>query len=59
MYAGIGYYKLPVVVHVKASLMYACEWNNDAANSLKYNMLDNKISDKVKSWLETFENFHR
>jgi 16S rRNA G966 N2-methylase RsmD len=48
MYAGIGYYTLPAVVHGKASLVYACEWNEHAANALKYNVSDNKISDKVK-----------
>jgi hypothetical protein len=38
MYADIGYYTLPAVVHGNASLVYACEWNEHAANALKYNI---------------------
>lgn len=48
LYAGIGYYTLPAVVHGKASKVYACEWNEHAAAALKYNVSDNKISDRVE-----------
>jgi tRNA G37 N-methylase Trm5 len=47
MYAGIGYYTLPAVLKGKASLVYACEWNEYAVKALKYNVLDNKVSEKV------------
>lgn len=47
LYAGIGYYTLPAVIHGKASHVYACEWNEHAANALKYNIEDNRIQDKV------------
>jgi len=48
MYAGIGYYTLPAVVHGKASFVYACEWNEHAVTALKHNVVENKISEKVQ-----------
>lgn len=48
MYAGIGYYTLPAVIHGKAAKVYACEWNQHAVNALKFNVKDNKIQDKVE-----------
>jgi hypothetical protein len=48
MYAGIGYYTLPAVIHGKAAKVYACEWNEHAVNALKFNVEDNKIQDKVE-----------
>jgi hypothetical protein len=47
LYAGIGYYTLPAVIHGGASHVYACEWNKHAANALKYNIQDNHVQDKV------------
>ena len=48
MYAGIGYYTLPAVIHGKAAKVYACEWNEHAVRALKFNVEDNKIHDKVE-----------
>ena len=48
MYAGIGYYTLPAVIHGKASKVYACEWNEHAVTALRFNVKDNKIQDKVE-----------
>jgi tRNA G37 N-methylase Trm5 len=47
MYAGIGYYTLPAVIKGKAAHVYACEWNEHAANALKFNIRDNHIQDQV------------
>jgi hypothetical protein len=48
LYAGIGYYTLPALVHGKASFVYACEWNPDAVTALQCNVHDNKVSDRVQ-----------
>lgn len=47
MYAGIGYYTLPALIHGRASHVYACEWNQHAANALRYNIKDNHVEDRV------------
>lgn len=47
MYAGIGYYTLPALVHGKATHVYACEWNEHAANALKYNLSANGVDDRA------------
>ncbi len=48
MYTGIGYYTLPAVIHGKAAKVYSCEWNEHAVQALRYNVADNKITDKVE-----------
>lgn len=47
MYAGIGYYALPALVHGKAGHVYACEWNVHAAKALKYNLKANGVEDRA------------
>lgn len=47
MYAGIGYYTLPALLHGKASHVYACEWNPHATHALRYNIVDNNVEEKV------------
>lgn len=47
MYAGIGYYTLPALVIGKAAHVVACEWNEHAVNALRFNVQDNKVSDRV------------
>mmetsp|Transcript_1345 Transcript_1345/g.3797 ORF Transcript_1345/g.3797 Transcript_1345/m.3797 type:complete len:252 (-) Transcript_1345:59-814(-) len=47
MYAGIGYYTLPAIIHGHANHVTACEWNDDAVFALKYNVTANMIADKV------------
>lgn len=38
LYAGIGYFVLPYLVHSKAAVVYACEWNENAIEALKRNL---------------------
>lgn len=35
LFAGIGYFTLPFLVHANARLVHACEWNPDAIDSLR------------------------
>lgn len=46
LYAGIGYYTLPLLVHSKAKFLHACEINPDSIIALKKNLIHNKVSDK-------------
>ncbi|XP_021933750.1 tRNA wybutosine-synthesizing protein 2 homolog isoform X2 [Zootermopsis nevadensis] len=41
MYAGIGYFTLPYLVHAGALLVHACEWNPDAVIALRKNLIQN------------------
>lgn len=45
-FAGIGYFTLPYLIHAKASLVYACEWNPDAIEALNRTLIVNKVEDK-------------
>ena len=47
MYAGIGYYTLPALIHGRAARVYCCEWNPDAVAALKYNLSDNGVDDRA------------
>ncbi|KAM4586010.1 tRNA wybutosine-synthesizing protein 2 homolog [Fundulus diaphanus] len=46
LYAGIGYFTLPYLVHAKASHVHACEWNPDAVAALQKNLEVNGVSDR-------------
>jgi len=46
LYAGIGYFVLPYLIHAKAELVYAFEWNPPAALALKRSLELNKVQDK-------------
>ncbi|XP_062613144.1 tRNA wybutosine-synthesizing protein 2 homolog [Saccostrea cucullata] len=46
LYAGIGYFTLPYLVHSKARFVHACEWNPDAAEALKRNLCLNGVEDR-------------
>ncbi|RXN07357.1 tRNA wybutosine-synthesizing 2-like protein [Labeo rohita] len=46
LYAGIGYFTLPYLVHAKASHVHACEWNPDAVKALQRNLQINGVSDR-------------
>ena len=48
MYAGIGYYTLPALIHGNAKFVHACEWNPDAIAFLKYNLEFNGVSKRAK-----------
>lgn len=43
LFAGIGYFTLPLLIHSKAKHLYACEWNPDAIEALRNNLILNKI----------------
>ncbi|XP_076595359.1 tRNA wybutosine-synthesizing protein 2 homolog [Chaetodon auriga] len=46
LYAGIGYFTLPYLVHAGASHVHACEWNPDALEALQKNLVANGVSDR-------------
>ncbi|KAF4104833.1 tRNA wybutosine-synthesizing protein 2 homolog [Onychostoma macrolepis] len=46
LYAGIGYFTLPYLVHAKAAHVHACEWNPDAVKALQRNLQVNGVSDR-------------
>uniref|UniRef100_A0A0A9WQ00 tRNA(Phe) (4-demethylwyosine(37)-C(7)) aminocarboxypropyltransferase n=1 Tax=Lygus hesperus TaxID=30085 RepID=A0A0A9WQ00_LYGHE len=46
LYAGIGYFTLPYLVHANAKHLHACEWNPDALESLRYNLSLNGVSER-------------
>ena len=47
MYAGIGYYTLPALVHGNAYHVTACEWNPHALYALRYNLKANGVADRA------------
>ncbi|XP_068180958.1 tRNA wybutosine-synthesizing protein 2 homolog [Antennarius striatus] len=46
LYAGIGYFTLPYLVHAQAGHVHACEWNPDATEALQKNLVVNGVSDR-------------
>ena len=38
LYAGIGYYTIPFLIHGNAKSVYACEWNPNSVIALKRNL---------------------
>ncbi|KAF5729052.1 Met-10+ like family protein / kelch repeat-containing protein putative isoform 1 [Tripterygium wilfordii] len=46
LFAGIGYFVLPLLVRAKAKLVYACEWNPHAIEALRRNIQANAVSDR-------------
>lgn len=52
LFAGIGYFSLPLLIHAKAKHLYACEWNPDAIEALKKNLQLNKIDQSRCTVLE-------
>jgi tRNA G37 N-methylase Trm5 len=47
LYAGIGYFTLPALINGQAEHVYACEWNPDAIQALRYNLQDNGVDDRA------------
>ena len=47
MYAGIGYYTLPALVHGRAAHVTACEWNPHAIYALRCNLKANGVEDRA------------
>ena len=46
MYAGVGYFTLPYLVHAKVSLVHACEWSHYAVEGLKKGLAANRVEGK-------------
>ncbi|XP_013859826.1 tRNA wybutosine-synthesizing protein 2 homolog, partial [Austrofundulus limnaeus] len=46
LYAGIGYFTLPYLVHAQAAHVHACEWNPAAVAALQRNLEANGVSDR-------------
>jgi len=45
LYAGIGYYTLPALVHGGAKV-HACEWNPEAVRALRWGLDTNRVGDR-------------
>jgi len=45
LYAGIGYYTLPLLVRSGAAHIHACEWSEDAVFALKHNLVANGVNE--------------
>ncbi|XP_044540153.1 tRNA wybutosine-synthesizing protein 2 homolog [Gracilinanus agilis] len=46
LYAGIGYFTLPFLIHANAAFVHACEWDPHAAAALKKNLELNGVADR-------------
>ncbi|XP_068007933.1 tRNA wybutosine-synthesizing protein 2 homolog isoform X4 [Melanerpes formicivorus] len=46
LYAGIGYFTLPFLVHAEAAFAHACEWNGHAVEALRRNLALNGVQDR-------------
>ena len=52
LFAGIGYFVLPYLIHAKAKHVFACEWNPSAIKALKRNLYLNRVDDSQYTVLE-------
>uniref|UniRef100_A0A8C8VPC1 tRNA wybutosine-synthesizing protein 2 homolog n=1 Tax=Pelusios castaneus TaxID=367368 RepID=A0A8C8VPC1_9SAUR len=48
LYAGIGYFTLPYLVHAGAAFVHACEWNPHAVEALRKNLELNSVQDQCQ-----------
>ena len=46
LYAGIGYYTLPLLVRAGAKHVHACEWSEDAVHALNHNLEANNVAER-------------
>ncbi|XP_013925340.1 PREDICTED: tRNA wybutosine-synthesizing protein 2 homolog [Thamnophis sirtalis] len=46
LYAGIGYFTLPYLIHASAAFVHACEWNPHAVEALQKNLQLNGVQDR-------------
>ncbi len=46
LYAGIGYFTLPFLVHAGAKMVHACEWNPHAVEALRRGLMANGVADR-------------
>ena len=52
LFAGIGYFVLPYLIHAKAKHVYACEWNPASVIALQRNLKLNKVPGSKYTILE-------
>ncbi|KAJ6663285.1 hypothetical protein lerEdw1_010421 [Lerista edwardsae] len=48
LYAGIGYFTLPYLVHAQAAFVHACEWNPHAVEALEKTLKLNGVQDRCR-----------
>ncbi|NXM33450.1 TYW2 protein, partial [Oxyruncus cristatus] len=48
LYAGIGYFTLPFLVHAGAAFVHACEWNVHAVEALRRALALNGVQDRCR-----------
>ncbi|NXV77272.1 TYW2 protein, partial [Atlantisia rogersi] len=48
LYAGIGYFTLPFLVHAAAAFVHACEWNSHAVEALRRNLVLNGVQGRCQ-----------
>nr|XP_044599689.1 tRNA wybutosine-synthesizing protein 2 homolog [Equus asinus] len=48
LYAGIGYFTLPFLVHAGAAFVHACEWNPHAVVALRNNLEINRVAHRCQ-----------
>ena len=46
LYAGIGYYTLPLLLRAGAAHVHACEWSDDAIQALRHNLDANGVAER-------------
>ena len=46
LYAGIGYYTLPLLLRAGAAHVHACEWSEDSLHSLGHNLTANGVAER-------------
>ncbi|CAN0269712.1 unnamed protein product, partial [Phaeothamnion confervicola] len=52
LFAGIGYYTLPFLVHAGACHVHACEWNPDSVYCLRHNLKANGVDARCTVYAE-------
>uniref|UniRef100_A0A8C3RN36 tRNA wybutosine-synthesizing protein 2 homolog n=1 Tax=Chelydra serpentina TaxID=8475 RepID=A0A8C3RN36_CHESE len=48
LYAGIGYFTVPYLVHAGAAFVHACDWNPHAVEALRKNLELNGVQDRCQ-----------
>ena len=48
LFAGIGYFTLPYLVHAKANRVIACEWNPASVEALRFNLEYAGVADRCE-----------
>lgn len=51
LFAGIGYFVLPYLIHANAKHLHACEINPDSVEALKINLKSNGVEDRCTVYL--------